>query len=98
MNKLNLNHLHYFYHICQTGRLTGAAKSLGISQETMSQQMKVFQEKIGVNLIEADGRTKKLTAAGKEIESYCDELFMLIENIERVIERHKNKQAALRLK
>lgn len=52
-----------------------AARRLTISPAAVSQQMKLLEESLGLRLIEKDGRTIRLTPAGKKYYESCSSAF-----------------------
>lgn len=62
---INLNHLHYFYVCAQFKSVTRAADSLGISQPSLSQQLKIFEAEVGARLFVRNGRVFELSPRGQ---------------------------------
>ncbi len=56
------------------GSLTAAARSLGLTQPTLSRQISALEEEIGLMLFERVGRGLVLTAAGREIQLHVREM------------------------
>jgi LysR family transcriptional activator of nhaA len=94
----NLHHLHYFYVCAQTGSVTKAATRLGISQPSLSSQIKLFERQIGMQILTRSGRNLALTPRGKELFEYSSRVFAMTEEIERFIRKNeKIKEFDLRL-
>jgi DNA-binding transcriptional LysR family regulator len=55
----------YFVEVAREGSFTRAAAGLGISQPALSQQVKRFEEQIGVTLVDRTRAGAELTAAGE---------------------------------
>lgn len=87
----NLHHLHYFYVCAQSGSVTKAAQKLGISQPSLSSQIRQFESQIGMQLLVRSGRTLTLTPRGQELFSYGSRIFEITEQVERFI--NKNEQS-----
>ncbi|HSD85880.1 MAG TPA: LysR family transcriptional regulator [Kofleriaceae bacterium] len=62
---LNYNHLHYFHVAATEGSVAAAAESLGVTQPTVSEQVRALERALGVNLFERTASGLKLTDAGK---------------------------------
>jgi LysR family transcriptional activator of nhaA len=94
----NLHHLHYFYVCAQTGSVTKAAAKLGISQPSLSAQIKQFERHIGMQLMVRSGRNLALTPKGKELYESSSRLFQEAEDIQRMIKKtDKIKEFDLRI-
>lgn len=62
---LNYNHLHYFHVAATEGSVAAAAERLGVTQPTVSEQVRALERALMVNLFERSASGLKLTAAGK---------------------------------
>jgi len=62
---MNLNQLHYFISVAETGSFTKAAMNHYISQTAITQQIRVLEENVGTRLFDRNSRPVTLTAAGK---------------------------------
>lgn len=56
------------------GSLTAAARSLGLTQPTLSRQISALEEELGLMLFERVGRGLELTAAGQEMQLHVREM------------------------
>ncbi|AJQ29844.1 LysR family transcriptional regulator [Pelosinus fermentans] len=61
---MDIKQLKYFLTIAEEGQITRAAKRLHMAQPPLSQQLKVLEEDLGVNLVERESRGIVLTEAG----------------------------------
>uniref|UniRef100_UPI00355966C8 LysR family transcriptional regulator n=1 Tax=Thalassolituus sp. TaxID=2030822 RepID=UPI00355966C8 len=77
MNRLNYKHLHYFYHVAETGSLHAAADKLAITPQTISGQLKLLEDDLGEPLLRRKGRNVELTDAGQMAYQYCKDIFRL---------------------
>lgn len=75
MRAVNYNHLYYFWRVAKLGSVSRASIELGVSQSTVSAQLKALEERLGEALHERSGRSVALTAAGVTALRYCDQLF-----------------------
>lgn len=62
---LNYNHLHYFHVAAVEGTVAAAAQRLGVTQPTVSEQIKSLERTLGVTLFERTSTGLKLTEAGR---------------------------------
>lgn len=68
------NRMRAFLATANEGSLTAAARSLGLTQPTLSRQISALEEEIGLMLFERVGRGLVLTAAGREIHLHMREM------------------------
>lgn len=61
---MELHQLRYFCAIVKAGSFTRAAEKQGVSQPTLSQQIRKLETSVGATLFERQGRTLRLTQAG----------------------------------
>jgi hypothetical protein len=89
--ELNINHLYYFYLTVKHGSMVNGARYLGISQPTMSSQLKVFQESMEVKLFHLDNRKSLPTKLGLEIFTICESIFENIDDIKILMDESRGK-------
>jgi len=77
MEWLNYHHLLYFWTIARTGSVSAAAIELRLAQPTLSGQLRVLEDHLGSKLFERSGRRLVLTAVGRDVYRYADEIFSL---------------------
>lgn len=75
MDFLNYHHLRYFWTVAHAGSVRGAAEKLGVSQPSVSAQLKLLEEALGKDLFLRSGRKLILTEAGFLALRYADEIF-----------------------
>lgn len=83
---INLNHLRSFYFCALHKNVTHAAKSLGISQPSLSQQIKAFEEEIGLDLFYRNGRNLDLTPKGRGLYLRAESIFSSVAGVVDFIE------------
>ncbi len=86
MNWLNYHHLFYFHRVARTGSVTAAARELRVRQPTISAQLKLLEESLGVALFERRGRRLELTDEGDTALAFADEIFRLGRDLRRALE------------
>ena len=74
--------LHYFLEVAREGSITGAAKALHITQPTLSRQMALLEEELGVGLFVRGSRPLALTDGGHLLRRRAEELLELLEKTE----------------
>ena len=74
---LNYHHLQYFAVVAKEGSIARAARRLGVSQPTISAQLRELQRTLGEPLVERKGRGLVLTEMGQLAARYADEIFSL---------------------
>lgn len=77
MQHLNYNHLLYFWTVAREGSIAKAAESLHLTPQTISGQLKTFEETIGEPLFQRAGRGLLITEMGRVVEQYANEIFSL---------------------
>jgi LysR family transcriptional activator of nhaA len=77
MQRLNYQHLFYFWHVAREASITRACEKLHLAQPTISGQLAVFEQAIGQKLFQKNGRKLVLTDTGQMVFRYADEIFSL---------------------
>lgn len=76
---MDLRQLRYFLVIAEEGQITGAAKRLNMAQPPLSQQMKMLEQELGVQLLERGSRSVRLTEAGQVLRDRAEQVFELLD-------------------
>lgn len=74
---MRLTQLRSFYAVARSGGFTAAAKLLHISQPTVTTQVRLLEEKYGIELFYRSGRTVKLTPLGEQLYEIAQKIFAL---------------------
>lgn len=83
---INLNHLRSFYICALHKNVTKAAQSLDVTQPSLSQQIKAFEDDIGMELFYRNGRMLDLTPKGRELFLKSEPIFGLVTSVADFIE------------
>ncbi|MDE1460796.1 transcriptional activator NhaR [Spartinivicinus poritis] len=75
--QLNYNHLRYFYTVANKGSIAKASELLHISPQTISGQLTVFENYLGVKLFDRKGKRLVMNDMGKLVYSYAEDIFAL---------------------
>ncbi len=75
---------------------TRAAESLGLTQPTVSHQLKLLQEEMGQKLFELDGRRVALTLAGETLLPFAERILSTVEDSRHALENiHSGERGTL---
>jgi LysR family transcriptional activator of nhaA len=88
MDRLNFNHLYYFYIVSKEGSIKSAAEKLYVSQPTISDQIKLLEEYFNCKLFERKNRALFLTKEGRLTLKYAEQIF---EQSRELTSRLRNK-------
>ena len=83
---INLHQLQIFQAVAVHRSYTRAAEALYLSQPAVSLQVRALEKTIGLPLFEKSGRTLRLTDAGRELLTYSDRIFALLDETKLVLE------------
>ena len=78
---LNLNYLRYFHTVAEEGSIAAAARKLGVSQSTLSEQIKQLELSLGERLFDRGGGPLKLNDAGRATLEQTHNVFAAVERI-----------------
>jgi LysR family transcriptional activator of nhaA len=93
MDFLNFHHLRYFWTVARKGGVRKAAEELGVSQPSISAQLKVLEEALGEKLFRRSGRNLVLTETGQIVLSYADEIFSAGRELLNAVKQHPGNRA-----
>jgi len=77
MERLNYQHLYYFWNVAKEGSVTRACEKLHLAQPTISGQLSVFEQAIGEKLFYKEGKKLALTDTGRMVFNYAEDIFAL---------------------
>ena len=75
LQDLNFLHLFYFWMVVRHRGITAACELLHLTQPTISTQIRKLEKSLGQELFDRSGRELELTAVGKTVYEYADEMF-----------------------
>lgn len=78
--------LEYFLAVCDELHYTRAAEKLGISQPTLSQQIRILEGRIGAKLFQRIGNKNYLTDAGRTLKKRAENIFYEIDQVTKEVE------------
>jgi LysR family transcriptional regulator, transcriptional activator of nhaA len=82
---LNFNHLYYFHVSASEGSLARAAERLGVTQPTVSEQIRLLERNLGVKLFERSTTGLSLTDAGRRVYEHTVPMFKAGERLAVVL-------------
>jgi LysR family transcriptional activator of nhaA len=85
MRHLNYSHLHYFWAVAREGSIVRASKSLHLTPQTISGQLKLLDEAVGQPLFNRVGRRLVLSDMGRLVFEYADEIFSVGAELANVV-------------
>lgn len=97
MAQLNLHHLRLFRAAARDGTLTGAARSLNISQSAVSTQIKALEAALGHDLFERRGRSIVLTEAGRIALDHAEDIFRTADHLSATLGQSGQTRQPLRI-
>lgn len=89
---INFKHLHYFWVAAKQGGISKASENLHITPQTISGQISLLEEQLGVALFNKVGRNLELTETGRMVLSYADEIFALSSDLEQSVHTASNNR------
>jgi len=83
---MNVNHLKAFFEVAKAKSFTLGAKTLNVSQPTLSMQVKFLEKRFGVPLIKRNKKTFELTEEGNIVFGQAEKIFSLIHELKKELE------------
>ena len=85
---LNYKQLHHFWAVAKAGSIVRASERLNLTPQTLSGQIGLLEESLGVALFLRVGRRLELTETGRLTLSYADEIFQVGNELEEALRSH----------
>jgi len=77
LDRINYNHLHYFWVVAKEGSIAAASARLHVTQPTISGQLRELEGALGQKLFARAGRGLMLSEAGRVAFRYADDIFTI---------------------
>ena len=90
---LNFKHLNYFRTVAKAGAINRAAEKLHLTPQTLSGQISLLEDRLGVALFRRSGRRLELTDAGRTALTYADEIFQVGAELEDALQNRATARA-----
>ncbi len=82
---LNYKQLHYFWSVARAGGITRASERLHLTPQTLSGQITLLEDNLGVALFRRVGRRLELTETGELALAYADDIFRAGSELEQML-------------
>jgi LysR family transcriptional activator of nhaA len=82
---LNFNHLYYFHVTASEGSVKAAADRLGVTQPTVSEQLRMLERTLAVQLFDRTSAGLRLTQAGRDAYEHTTAMFLAGERLVEVL-------------
>lgn len=92
---LNYRQLHYFWVVAKTGSIVRACDQLNLTSQTISGQISLLEQTLGVDLFQRVGRQLELTEAGRLTLPYAEQMFQLGNELESMLRAQPDEQQIL---
>jgi LysR family cyn operon transcriptional activator len=79
LRQIELRHVRYFLAVAKARSFTHAAEELGVTQPTLSHQIKQLETIVDAVLIDRSSRTAELTESGRLFRPHCERLLRELE-------------------
>jgi len=89
--------LYTFKRVCELNSITKAAEQLGYAQSTVTTQIKLLENELGVKLFERYGTTIRITDAGEKLLEYSNEIFRITDRFLDAMHEEKEILGSLRI-
>ena len=89
--------LYTFKRVCELNSITKAAVQLGFAQSTVTTQIKLLENELGVKLFERYGNTIRITEDGEKLLEYSNEIFRITDRFLDAMHEEKEPSGLLRI-
>ena len=96
MERINYQHLYYFWAVAKYGSVSAACEILHLAQPTISGQLAVFEQSVGAKLLRKEGRRLTMTETGRAVFHYADEIFAIGREMKHML-KGREAERGLRL-
>lgn len=95
---MNFNHLYYFHVVATEGSIAKAASKLGLTQPTISEQLRELERSLGEALFDRTPSGLKITGAGSQAYQHTSVMFGASERLLEVLGRDRKREVAQTLR
>lgn len=95
---MNYKHLHYFVQVARLGGVARASERLHLAPQTVSGQVQLLEESLGLRLFGKSGRGLELTEAGRMVLGYAEHLFSIGAELEEAVRHFPHQRRSLELR
>ena len=88
---MNYKHLRYFWTIAKAGSMSRASEILEVTPQTLSGQIALFENELGITLFRKAGRGIVLTEAGQLAMPYAEDIFSTGNQLEQHLKLNPNQ-------
>lgn len=92
---MNFKHLHYFWVAAKAGGIVRAGEQLHTTPQTLSEQIKLLESSLGLQLFRKVGRQLELTDDGRLALDYAEKIFALGAEMESALRQEQGKLSVL---
>jgi LysR family transcriptional activator of nhaA len=89
LNTLNFKHIYYFWVVALEGSIVKAGTKVNVSNSSISEQIKILENRLGVDLFERRGKSLVLTDYGERVFNQVNPFFSSTEELFESIINHK---------
>lgn len=89
---MELQQIKQFREIARTENISKAAEALGLTQATLSQNLKRLEDELGVQLFERVGKKLAINKAGEIMYHHCDEICTSLDKITMKLAEFKGEE------
>ena len=89
---MELQQIKQFREIARTENISKAAEALGLTQATLSQNLKRLEDELGVQLFERVGKRLVINKAGEIMYFHCDEICTNLDKISMKLAEFKGEE------
>ena len=89
---MELRHLRYFVAVAEAGGFVRAARELHVAQPALSRQIRDLEREVGVDLVDRDPRSTRLTPGG---EAVLHEARAILDDVTHAIDRARQASRGL---
>lgn len=91
---LNFKHLHYFWWVAKTGSIVRASEQLHLTPQTLSGQIGLLEDDLGMVLFDKRGRNLALTDAGQIAFGFAQDIFALGSELQSSLQSYVSDEHA----